>query len=91
MLRLNSAGRRVVATAVAAVLSLSAWAQDAQPATQSLLPQSALPQAPQPMPAAAPQPQQYAAVDYSKPRSQFPNVIAPYKPGYVQPHHSSKA
>ena len=89
MLRLNSAGRRVVATAVAAVLSLSAWAQDAQPATQSLLPQSALPQAPQPMPAAAPQPQQYAAVDYSKPRSQFPNVIAPYKPGYVPPPNLS--
>jgi outer membrane protein TolC len=24
-------------------------------------------------------------VDYSKPRSQFPNIIAPYKPGYVPP------
>jgi outer membrane protein TolC len=24
-------------------------------------------------------------VDYSKPRSQFPNVVAPYKPGYVPP------
>jgi outer membrane protein len=75
LLQLNSTSRRVVGIAVATVLSLSGWAQNAQP----------LPQAPQPMPAAAPTSQQYAAVDYSKPRSQFPNVIAPYKPGYVPP------
>lgn len=83
LLRLNSASRRVVAIAFAGVLSLSGWAQNAQPA------QSALPQAPQPMPAAAPQPRQYASVDYSKPRSQFPNLIAPYKPGYVPPPNLS--
>ena len=28
-------------------------------------------------------------MDYSKPRSQFPNVIAPYKPGYVPPPNLS--
>jgi len=89
LLRLNSARRRIVAIALASVLSLSGWAQDAQPATQSGLPQSALPQAPQPMPAPAPQAQHYAPVDYSKPRSQFPNVIAPYKPGYVPPPNLS--
>jgi len=83
LLRLDSASRRVVAIALAGVLSLSGWAQNAQPAP------SALPQAPQPMPAPAPQPQRYASVDYSKPRSQFPNVVAPYKPGYVPPPNLS--
>ena len=75
LLRLNSAVRRIVGIASAGVLSLSGWAQNAQ----------TLPQAPQPATASAAQYQQYAPVDYSKPRSQFPNVIAPYKPGYVPP------
>src|SRR5579864_9030950 len=79
LFRLNFASRRSVRFALAGVLSVSGWAQTAQPAP------SALPQAPQPAPAAAPQSQQYVPVDYSKPRSQFPNVIAPYKPGYVPP------
>ncbi len=75
LLRLNSAVRRIVGIASAGVLSLSGCAQNAQ----------TLPQAPQPATASAAQYQQYAPVDYSKPRSQFPNVIAPYKPGYVPP------
>jgi outer membrane protein len=79
LLSLHSARRQVVIIALAGALTLSGWAQNTQPG------QSGLPQAPQSMPAPAPQSQQYAAVDYSKPRSQFPNVIAPYKPGYVPP------
>jgi outer membrane protein len=79
LFRLSFASRRIVRFALVGMLSVSGWAQTAQPAP------SALPQAPQPAPAAAPQPQQYVPVDYSKPRSQFPNVIAPYKPGYVPP------
>ena len=79
LLNLNSAGRQVVVLALAGGLTLFGWAQSAQPA------QSGLPQAPQPLPMPAPQSQQYVSVDYSKPRSQFPNVIAPYKPGYVPP------
>ena len=79
LFRLSFASRRIVGFALVGMLSVSGWAQTAQPAP------SALPQAPQPAPAAAPQPQQYVPVDYSKPRSQFPNVIAPYKPGYVPP------
>lgn len=79
LFRLSFASRRIVGFALVGMLSVSGWAQTAQPAP------SALPQAPQPAPASAPQPQQYVPVDYSKPRSQFPNVIAPYKPGYVPP------
>jgi outer membrane protein len=76
---LNSAIRQSVVVWLAGTLALGAWAQNTQPA------QSGLPQAPQPLPTSAPQSQQHALVDYSKPRSQFPNVIAPYKPGYVPP------
>jgi outer membrane protein len=79
LFRLNFASWRIVGFALVAVLSVRGWAQTAQPAPP------ALPQAPQPIPAPAPQSQQYVPVDYSKPRSQFPNVIAPYKPGYVPP------
>ena len=71
LFRLNFASWRIVGFALVGMLSVSGWAQNAQPA------QPALPQAPQPMPAPAPQSQQYVPVDYSKPRSQFPNVIAP--------------
>src|SRR5580700_9524598 len=74
--RSQSAIRRIILIAFAAVLSLNAWAQNAP---------SALPQTPQPMPAPAVQPQHYVTVDYSKPQSPFPNVIASYKPGYVPP------
>jgi outer membrane protein len=79
LLRLNSVSGLLTVIVLAGVLSLNGRAQDAQPA------QPALPQAPQPMPTKAPQAQPYVPVDYSKPRSQFPNIIAPYKPGYVAP------
>ena len=74
--RSSSAMWRILVIVFAAVLSLNAWAQNTQ---------SALPQTPQPMPAAAVQPQHYVTEDYSKPQSPFPNVIAPYKPRYVPP------
>ena len=74
--RSSSAMWRIIVIAFAAVLSPNAWAQNTQ---------SALPQTPQPMPAAAVQPQHYVTEDYSKPQSPFPNVIAPYKPRYVPP------
>ena len=88
LLRLNFARLRMVGIALATVMSLNSWAQNAQSSP------TALPQAPQPMPAASAQtastqPLQYVPVDYSKPRSQFPNVIAPYKPGYVPPPNLS--
>ena len=74
--RSSSATWRIIVIAFAAVLSLTAWAQN---------PQSVWPQAPQPVPAAAVQPQHYVTVDYSKPQSPFPNVIASYKARYVPP------
>jgi outer membrane protein len=77
--RLNSSSQRVAVISLAGVLSLSGWAQNAQPS------QSAMPQTPQPMSAPAPQTQRYVSADYSKPRSQFPNVIAPYVPEHVPP------
>jgi outer membrane protein len=83
LFRLNFASWRIVGFALVGVLSVSGWAQTAPPAP------STLPQAPQPMPGPAQQPQQYVPVDYSKPRSQFPNLIAPYKPGYVPPPNLS--
>jgi outer membrane protein len=85
LLRLNSTYRLLVVIAFAGALSVSGWAQDTQSATQSSPPRSSLPQAPEPVTAREPQSQHYTSVDYSKPRSQFPNIIAPYKPGYVPP------
>jgi outer membrane protein len=84
--RLYSALRPVLAMGLACALSLAGWAQNAQPGAssgQQAPTASTLPSAPQPAPAA--QSQQYIAVDYSKSRSQFPNVIAPYKPEPVPP------
>jgi outer membrane protein TolC len=68
--RVNSAVRQVCALAL--VLSASGWAQQAQP--------TPLPQAPQPASSPA---QGYVSTDYSKPRSQFPNLIAPYEPRHI--------
>src|ERR1700680_3080203 len=79
--RLNSANRRLVVIAFAGAVPVREWAQDAQPT------QPALPQAPQP--ASTPQASHYTSVDYSKPRSQFPNVIAPYMPAHVPPPNLS--
>src|SRR5580704_9984108 len=79
LLRLDWLGRRIAGITLVSLLSLIGWAQNAQPT------QSALPQAPQPTPTGTSPAQRYTSVDYSQPRSQFPNVIAPYKPGYVPP------
>jgi outer membrane protein len=67
--------RQVAAIGLAVVLSAGAWAQDSQPAPASA--QAAPPQ--------APQPQQFVMKDYAKPRSHFPNPIAPYAAQHVAP------
>lgn len=58
---------------------LNTWAQDSSTAAQAQPGTSALPPAPQPTSVTP-----HAMPDYSKAPSQFPNVIAPYKPVSVQ-------
>jgi outer membrane protein len=80
--RLNVAVRQVAALALASVLSVGAWAQDAPtPASSTPAdPAKAAPQSPQ-----APQPQQFVLKNYAKPHSHFPNPLAPYTPQHVAP------
>jgi outer membrane protein len=77
--RLKFALRLLATIAFAGVLCLSGWAQE-HPA---VLPQAPLPATSQSM--SAQTAQQVVVKDYSKPRSQFPNVIAPYMPEHVPP------
>jgi outer membrane protein TolC len=85
---LNSFGRLVGTVLLAYFLSVPVSAQDSQANPSSL------PPAPQPMAAQSPQTrsnssssqaQTDATKDYSRPRSQFPNLIAPYMPEHVPP------
>ncbi len=79
--RLNSLIRQVTAVFLGGMLTISGWAQDAQPATQApTTSATSLPATPQPMPSQEPH---YATRDYSQSRSQFPNVWAPYQPETV--------
>jgi outer membrane protein TolC len=79
---LRSVVRQIVIMSLISVLSAAGWAQDAPSGT------APLPQAPQPAipPVSG---EHYATVDYSKPRSQFPNVLAPYRPATVPPPNLS--
>jgi outer membrane protein len=64
---------------LAAIMILSAWAQDASPmpsAPSAQMPaQKALPSSSQP----------YDVQEYAKPKSHFPNLIAPYSPRHIAP------
>jgi outer membrane protein len=82
---LKSAVRKVEIMVASVILSMGAWGQE----TPAAVP-AALPQAPQPGTTPA-QVQHYVNVDYSKPVSQFPNVIAPYKPLAVPPPNLTNA
>ncbi|HKD01494.1 MAG TPA: TolC family protein [Terriglobales bacterium] len=62
--------------ALTALLSVAAWTQN-----------TPLPQTPQPAPTA----QGYLARDYSRPRSHFPNPIAPFAPEHVPPPNFSNS
>ncbi|MCU1297646.1 MAG: outer rane efflux protein [Acidobacteriaceae bacterium] len=87
---LNSLARMTGIVLLAHFLSNQSWAQGSEQANQANLPQS-----PQPMAAQSPQSQSQSrpysqsapdvAKDYSKGRSQFPNIIAPYIPQHVPP------
>ena len=88
--RLEFAARHVAVVVVIGSLMASGWAQ--QPQSPSPTAQqtggTTLPQAPQPV-AASVQARPDITKDYSQPRSQFPNVLAPYKPGVVPPPNLS--
>jgi outer membrane protein TolC len=81
---LNSACRLFVAIALGSALAVSGWAQDS---TQSTPPASSVTS--QSTPAEAPQPQQFQLQDYAKPRSHFPNPIAPYTARHLPPPNLS--
>jgi outer membrane protein len=79
--RLNSVIRQATAIFLGALLTVSSWAQNVQPASQTpAVSADSVPATPQPMPTQEPH---YAATDYSRPRSQFPHVLAPYMPETV--------
>jgi outer membrane protein len=77
LLRLSVVVRQIAAIGLAGMLSVSGWAQDA-PATASPTPAVPAKTVPQ-----APQPQQFGLKDYAKPRSHFPNLIAPYTAQHI--------
>ena len=66
---LQCALRRTLAVVLAGTLTATGWAQTAAQ------PSSAAPE--------GPKPQQFVVLDYTKPRSHFPNPIAPYRPQTV--------
>jgi len=77
---LISAARQGLALVLAALLTSASWAQSPQ--------QLVTPEQSQANPAHSvqgSQPQSYEIKDYSKPRSHFPNPIAPYFPRHVPP------
>jgi len=80
---LNSVCRLVAAIMLASALAVSGWAQDS---TQSAPPASS---ATAQTSVQAPQTQEFAVKDYSKPVSAFPNVVRPYLPRHVPPPNLS--
>src|SRR5579863_1158745 len=70
---------RLTTMLIAGALTITAAAQDSG---QSAPP---APSATAPTSVQAPQPQQFINKDYSKPRSHFPNPLAPYEPRHVPP------
>ena len=84
--RFDGLVRHAAAIVLSGVLVTGGWAQPPQPDPDTA-PQAsgpALPQAPQPIAERVPA-QPDTVRDYSKPRSQFPNALAPYKPEIVPP------
>src|ERR1700693_5207015 len=84
---LRSAERSVFVASMVLVLLIGGRAQDSQqpPAQEPKGDASAKPTAAGSVPGQGPQPQQLVLKDYSKPRSAFPNLIAPYRPQEVPP------
>jgi outer membrane protein len=84
---LRSAKRSVFVASMVLVLLICGRAQDSQqaPAPEPKGEAPAKPTTSEPVPVQGPQPQQFVLRDYSKPRSAFPNLVAPYRPQSVPP------
>jgi len=82
------AARRVAAIMLVGAFIASGRAQQTPVSPQPVAPANApdLPPAPRSVTAQTPQ---NVVRDYSQPRSQFPNMLAPYKPGVVPPPNLS--
>src|ERR1700732_5336963 len=78
--RSKSTSRLSAGVVLTVILLASVWAQQSQS-----VPSAPLPQAPQPGQLQVQTPGQFGLKDYSKPRSAFPNVSAPYAPQTVAP------
>ena len=76
--RLLSAARQCAALTLVCVMTLPGWAQET--------PAPAAPSAATPPPASS---QQFQLIDYSKPRSHFPNLIRPYLSREIPPANLS--
>ena len=85
----ESAVRKAFLLGIVVLLVTAGFAQDAtSPSSQSSAPpMTAMPQAPAPQHNA----HLYSDQDYSKPKSPFPNVIAPYRSGSVPPPNLSNS
>ena len=79
LFRMTSPIRMVSMILLGGLLSAGSWAQDSQQASQPAPQVGASTTPPQ-----APQPHTFDLKDYSKPRSQFPNFLAPYKARSVE-------
>src|SRR5260370_2185840 len=79
---LKCVSRHLMAVALIWLLPVSLWGQDTQTSGAQNQP-SAPAQAN--LPAAPSQHQRFEITDYSKPKSHFPNPIAPYTPQQIAP------
>src|ERR1700737_1060195 len=84
---LRSAKRSGFVASLVLVLIICGGAQDSPqtPTPEPKAEASAKPTTAEPVPVQGPQPQQFVLKDYSKPRSAFPNVLAPYRPQVIPP------
>ncbi|MDP9161183.1 MAG: TolC family protein [Acidobacteriota bacterium] len=87
LFRVNSVARPFASLILAVGLTVASSGQDSQPAANVAPPsqagQAEQPRANEPVPVQAPQPRQFVLKDYSKPRSAFPHILAPYSPQHV--------
>ncbi len=79
----KSAVQGILTLGLVSLLATASWAQNAAPQSAPVTPPplTPMPQAPAPQHNA----HLYSDQDYSKPKSGFPNVIAPYRSQYVPP------